>query len=362
MLSIQTVTDLIVEKAANQFGKAIVLIEPLGEGLIHRTYKVGYVTGETIVLQCINQHTFPQPENIIHNYRLIQNILQEGSTTGVKIPNLLLTLSGKLFWRDETDNFWRATEFIEGCYAPSLPRNREQAGMAAICFAEYVSALIEADISHFNIVIPSFHDLSYRYDQLEKAIASANIKRLMKSTHLIAELRQRHALVKFYLNMGLNSQFKQRLMHHDCKISNVLFNEETDKVVCPVDLDTTMPGYFFSDLGDLVRTMACTVDENSVQWEKIDVKRDLYKKILQGYSEVIQHVFTKNETDSLHHAGLMLIYMQSIRFLTDFLNNDIYYRTSYDEQNLNRALNQFILLEKLEEFLLGEYKYSPYQS
>ena len=356
------VTGMIVEKAAHQYGKAIVSIQPLGEGLIHRTYKVAYANGQIVVLQCINQNTFPQPENIINNYKLIQNTLQHGESTGVRIPQLLITHSGKLFWIDETENFWRATEYMDSCYAPNLPRDPEQAAAAAICFSEYVSALTKADISGFYIVIRSFHDLAFRYEQLEKSIASAHIKRLMKSTHLIAELRQRVALVDFYKKMNGNNQFKQRLMHHDCKISNVLFDQQTDKVICPVDLDTTMPGYFFSDFGDLVRTMACTEDENSVHWETIDINTGIYKAILHGYSEVIQHVFTEQENKFIHHAGLMLIYMQSIRFLTDYLNNDIYYRTTYEEQNLNRALNQFILLEKLEAFLLAEYNYTAYLS
>ena len=109
------IAALVTDKAAHQFGTGPVSIEPLGEGLIHRTYKAFYSTsGITIVLQCINQHTFPQPENIINNYKLLQNILNQ-STEPIKIPDLLLTLSGKLFWVDETDNFWRATEYIPDC-------------------------------------------------------------------------------------------------------------------------------------------------------------------------------------------------------------------------------------------------------
>ncbi len=354
------IASLVTEKAAHQFGNGPVSIEPLGEGLIHRTYKATYLsTGTTIVLQCINQHTFPQPENIINNYKLLQNILNNAAEP-FRIPALLLTLSGRLFWVDETDNFWRGTEYIHGCYTASVPADRHHAKSAAKCFARYVGALGDAEPDSFNIVIPSFHDLVYRNLQFEKAIANAAIKRLMKATHIIAEIRQRHSLVKFHEKIKADQNYRVRLMHHDCKISNVLFDASTKQVVCPVDLDTTMPGYFFSDIGDLIRTMSCTEDENSVKWELIGIRKDLYRDIFEGYGDGIGNVFTATELQHLHHAGLLMIYMQCTRFLTDFLNNDIYYRTTYPEQNLNRALNQFILLEQLESLLASEYNYHPY--
>jgi hypothetical protein len=104
--------------------------------------------------------------------------------------------------------------------------------------------------------------------------------------------------------------------------------------------------------------MAGTVDENSTRWEDIDIRKDFYEAIITGYLAGIGDMFTKEEKDHLHHAGLILLYMQSLRFVTDFLNNDTYYRTTYPEQNLNRALNQLILLEKLEEFLERENIYA----
>ncbi|HUR12834.1 MAG TPA: phosphotransferase [Flavitalea sp.] len=357
-MNTKTTADIIIEKAAHQYGAGPSKIESLGNGLIHRTYKVHYLSSEaTAVLQCINQHTFPQPENIIHNYRLLQNELSEGE---IKIPRLLITTNRKLFWIDETENFWRATEYYDGCYTAEVPADAHHASGAAACFASFVKALRHSNPEAFHIVIPSFHDLAFRAAQMEKSINNAEMKRLMKSTHVIAELRQRYKLVDFYNTIRTNKNFHLRLMHHDCKISNVLFDAETHDVVCPVDLDTTMPGYFFSDIGDLFRTVACTVDEQSTQWDQIDIKRDLYRLITRAYVEVIQGVFTTEEVKHIHNSGLIMIYMQSMRFLTDFLNNDIYYRTDYPEQNLNRALNQLILLEKLESFVKEEYDHDPY--
>ena len=338
-----------MEKAAAQFGTGEPHIEPLGEGLIHRTYKVNYpATDKTIVLQCINQTTFPQPENIINNYRLLWQHLKE-SNNPFSIPEMMLTNNGKLFWRDEDENFWRATAYIDNSYAPASANSEQEAYLAAKSFAQFTSALSGINADELDFIIPGFHDLALRYQQFETAIKNAGMQRLLRSTHVIAELRQRKTLVDFFEQLKNNPQYKLRVMHHDCKISNILFDKTTKHVVCPVDLDTTMPGYYFSDIGDMLRTMACTVDENSTRWEDICVRKNYYDAILKGYIEGIGDTFTQEEKENIHQSGLLMTYMQSLRFVTDFLNNDIYYKTIYPEQNLNRALNQLILLEKLEE-------------
>jgi hypothetical protein len=122
-----------------------------------------------------------------------------------------------------------------------------------------------------------------------------------------------------------------------------------------------MPGKFISDLGDMIRSMACTVDENSTAWEQLDVRPEFYKAIISGYLAGIGNIFTEEEKKNIHYAGLILVYMQALRFIADYLNNDVYYKTTYTEQNLNRATNQLILLEKLEAFLKKEFSFNPYE-
>src|SRR5215204_448978 len=346
-----------IQKAAAQFGIGAPHIESLGEGLIHRTYKVNFPGNDVpIVLQCINQTMFPQPENIINNYRIIsQNLKYQAHS--LQVPEMVLTNSGKLFWIDEDGNFWRGTLFINNSFAPSALSNEKEAFLVANSFAAFTLALAGLDTDQLDVIIPDFHNLSLRHHQFETAIQKATIQRLLKSTHVIAELRQRKFLVDFFDQIKKNENYRLRVMHHDCKISNILFDKTTKDVLCPVDLDTTMPGYYFSDLGDMIRSMACTVDENSTIWEAIDVEKKYYNAIVSGYMETMTDAFTREEVNHIHHSGLLLTYMQALRFVTDFLNNDIYYKTTYPEQNLNRALNQLILLEKIEEFLVSEYGY-----
>ncbi len=339
----------IIEKAAVQFGKGIPAISSLGNGLINRTYKVDFTESPSIVLQCINQTTFPQPENIINNYRLIQEYAAHNG--GIHLSALLPAKSGKYYWIDTEGNFWRATAFFNNAYASSIPENAGAVFTAAKSFASFTRSLHGLKADQLEIIIHDFHNLAYRYKQFEDTVQTAHISRLLKATHVISEIRDRTHLVNFYNEVNSNeTDYPTRTMHHDCKISNILFDTATHEVICPVDLDTVMPGKYFSDIGDMVRTMACTEEENSTAWELIDVKPDYYHAIINGYTEGMGNELTAAEKKHIHQPGLMLTYMQCIRFVTDFLNNDIYYKTTYPEQNLNRALNQLILLEKLEAF------------
>jgi phosphotransferase family enzyme len=342
--------DSTVKKAASQFGSGEPLIEAFGTGLINHSYKIRFSDGTTLLLQCINQATFSQPENIIHNYKTISEALAVSGL--VHVPKLAETRKGAHFWMDEQDNFWRATRFIENSYADSIAASAQKVYLASKCFAEFSASMNRLDPDKLEIIIPGFHDLNHRYEQFEQAILSAGINRLLKATHVISSLRERYRLVAFYKDlMNDTDAYPVRIMHHDCKISNILFDKVSNEVICPVDLDTVMPGRFYSDIGDMVRTMACSREENSTEWEHIDIVPEYYHSIIDGYLDGSRDTLTRQEKEHLHEAGQMLIYMQCLRFVTDFLNNDIYYKTSYPEQNLNRALNQLILLEKLETFL-----------
>jgi len=355
------VNTAIVIKAATQFigNGSDISVEPIGSGLIHQTYKAKKGKDDhAVVLQAINTNVFRSAEDIMSNYALLYEFLQH-QHNGNKIPAPIITDDGNLIWKDAANNNWRATEFISDSFSPLIANNEEAAYTVAKSFAAFTKSLSELDINSLKEIIPNFHNLSFRFKQFEDSIKSASQERLLKSTHVIAELRQRKKLVDFFEHVQHSKEYPTRVMHHDCKISNILFDKNSGKVICPVDLDTVMPGKFFSDLGDMIRSMACTVDENSIEWEKIDIRPSFYKAILNGYVEGIGDIFTSEEKKNIHYAGLILIYMQSLRFITDYLNNDIYYKITYNEQNLSRAMNQLILLEKLEEFLKTEYSFTP---
>jgi hypothetical protein len=346
-----------VIKAAEHFisDGSPIIIEPIGNGLIHQTYKAKNNSG-AVVLQAINTNIFKRAEDIVMNYSMIYEFLQKKGDGNI-IPAPIVSSDANLIWKDPDNNHWRATAFISNSYSPTIADKEKAAFTVANIFARFTKSLEQLDIQKLKEIIPNFHNLSFRYDQFEDAIKNASQERLLKSTHVIAELRGIKTLVAFFEITQNSADYPSRVMHHDCKISNILFDKNSGEVICPVDLDTVMPGKFFSDLGDMIRSMACTVDENSCDWEKIDVQPVFYKSILAGYLEGIGDIFTEEEKKNIHYAGLILIYMQALRFITDYLNNDSYYKTTYPEQNLSRATNQLILLEKLEAFLKTEFSF-----
>jgi Ser/Thr protein kinase RdoA (MazF antagonist) len=340
-----------VLQAAAQFleeGDSI-KISPIGNGLIHQTF-LAATANESIVLQALNTRIFKNPEDIVSNYWQVYSYLTLHDK-GIEIPAPVSSLYGKLLWTDSDGNAWRATQYVENSYSPDTAENEEAARTVALSFATFTQSLTGLDPRNLKTIIPGFHDLSARYAQFEESVLNASSERLIQSTHLISEFRNRKHLVEFYELTRNETDFPSRVMHHDSKINNILFNSKTHHPICPVDLDTVMPGKFFSDLGDMIRSMACTVDENSRDWENIGIRPDYYRAILEGYLQGIDSLLTEAELKNIHQAGLILIYMQGLRFLSDYLNGDIYYKTSYPGHNLDRARNQFILLEKLEEFI-----------
>lgn len=346
----------IIAAAARQFGQGQPVVTSLGNGLIHHTYKVEFTgagSSGPIVLQNINRHMFKQPENIIYNYRLVYEGI---SNNGLHLAPLIPTREGKWFWVDEQQLFWRATGYISGSYTQTVPNTAAEVYKTAQCFGHFTRSLNAINTTQLKVIIPHFHDLALRYAQFEQAVSSAEMSRLLKSTHVIAELRQRKHFVSFYEMIRQHpADYPTRVMHHDCKLSNILLDATSHQALCPVDLDTVMPGLYFSDVGDMIRSMSATEDENSTAWEAIGINAAFYKAIIAGYLEGIGDNFTPAEKQHIHQAGMMMVYMQSLRFITDFLNHDVYYKITYAEQNLNRALNQLILLEKLEEFLEREF-------
>ena len=177
------------------------------------------------------------------------------------------------------------------------------------------------------------------------------------ASQAIGQALGRENLVNFYASIRQSPEFPDRVTHHDCKISNILFDKSNGQVICPVDLDTVMPGKCFSDLGDMIRSMACSQDENSRELDQLELLPDFYRSIVGGYLDGMGDLLGAAEKNHIHFSGLMMVYMQALRFLEDFLRGDSYYQTSYNDQNLDRALNQLALLDKLEIFLQQEYQF-----
>lgn len=334
-----------------------ITVEPVGGGLINHSYKVCCQLKPDFLLQRINKNVFANPEDVQENYI---NIWQyaEFEFTGLRLPSPKYCGEMTTLFVDEDENYWRAFEFIDDAKSKSTAESPGQAKATAKTFAKFTAAFDDFNVGMLKETIPDFHNLSFRHKQFEDAVNGELYERMAKALLLVNELKQRERYKHFYEVIIESEEFPQRVMHHDAKITNVLFSSKTGKIICPVDFDTCMPGYFFSDLGDMIRSMACCENENSTNFDGICIRKGFYEAIVAGYIDVLGKQLTASEKKYIHYAGLLMTYMQTLRFLTDYLNGDIYYKISYPEQNFDRAKNQLVLLKRLEEFLKEVYKFS----
>ncbi len=332
-------------------------VEQVTNGLINQSYKVtDRNTRSSFFLQQINQHVFEEPEKIQQNYESLWKYINSKKKS-LHIPEPQFFINKRTWYVDQNKRYWRIFEFIENTKTLTVAENIKEAGAVAETFAIFTACFSDFNIEELQITIPDFHNVSLRFEQLKQVAKTASTERLGKSTELFEKLLQRERYAMLYEEFTVSGEFRKRIIHHDAKISNVLFDKRSGKVVCPVDFDTVMPGYFFSDLGDMIRTMTCKEDETSTNFDKIHIRKEFYDAIVSGYSGILKDQLTASENKYIHSAGLLVIYMQALRFLTDYLHNDRYYQVSYKDHNLDRALNQTVLLEKLEVFLSENYNF-----
>lgn len=319
-------------------------VKPFGNGLINRTWKV-YAPEKSFILQKINDNVFKQPKDIAYNIRLIADYLQKNHPDYFFIaPVVSSTEEDIVFCKEE--GWFRLMPFVENSNTFDVVQTPEQAYEASKQFGRFTKVLSGFDATKLKITIPRFHDLELRYQQFLNAVSNGNEKRIKESGNIIVELLRQKNLVDEYKSIIRNPQFKLRVTHHDTKISNVLF-DQSNKGLCIIDLDTVMPGHFISDVGDMMRTYLSPVSEEENDFEKIIVRKEFYKAIVEGYSEEMKDELTEVEKNYFLFAGKFMIYMQALRFLTDYLNNDVYYTAKYEGHNRVRAENQLVLLEKI---------------
>jgi Ser/Thr protein kinase RdoA (MazF antagonist) len=316
-------------------------VTAFGDGLINHTWKVKGPENNYI-LQRVNSDVFKKPEDIDENLVLLKQFL------GTFYPDYLFvspltTLTGKSLVH-ESSGYFRLFPFIEGSSSLTALSNSEEAYEAAKQFGKFSRLLNDFDAQRLNITIPDFHNLTLRYEQFESACRNANPERLVQSQESIDFIIQHRDLVDTYKEIVADPHIPLRVIHHDTKISNVLFDAD-QKGLCVIDLDTVMPGYFISDIGDMMRTYLSEVSEEETDFSKISIRTDFFRAIHDGYMEEMEQVLSAAEKQYFTYAGKFIIYMQAIRFLADYLLNDPYYGAKYPEHNFNRANNQIALLK-----------------
>lgn len=318
--------------------KEIVAFDSFGEGLIHETFRVQLGTRDYLI-QAFNTKVFSRPQIIAENLFLLQE-LKENSALTFQLPLPLKTNSGDMLVNIRNKNY-RLFNFVEGTTLQQT-NNHKIAFQAAIAYGKFSSWGDQLKINSLQESIPDFHRLDLRFKRFKEVLAT--------TSELIPFEQE---IVEFYLaQSGLIERYDKlrtllplRLTHNDTKLNNLIFHKDHNSVAAIVDLDTVMPGFLIYDFGDLVRTAACTEPENSKNWAAANLDLKLFKALLAGYLEGLSGNISKAETESLLLGGEVMTCIMGLRFLTDYLEGNKYYKVQYAEQNLHRAKNQANFLE-----------------
>lgn len=319
-------------------------IIPVGNGLINRTWRLKNGQHD-FILQSINDNVFKKPTCIAQNIRLIAEYLKQ-KHPGYVFTEPLQTVRGEEMFFDDKEGYFRLFPFIKKSHTVDVTDNPQQAYEAARQFGKFTHLLSHLDISKLQITLPDFHNLSLRYQQFLIALANGNKERINKCKESIHFIQEQVYIVREFDKITADANFRLRVTHHDTKISNILFDEH-NKGICVIDLDTVMPGYFISDVGDMMRTYLSPVSEEEQDYSKISIRPGFVEAIIDGYGSEMNDELSLTEKEYFLYSGKFMIYMQAIRFLTDYINNDIYYGEKYPDHNLVRANNQIVLLQKL---------------
>ena len=320
--------------------------KPFGSGLINHTWIVDSGV-KKFILQRINHNIFKSPPDIASNIRAIGEYLSS------HYPDYLFVTPERTLHKKDIvylpeEGYFRLFPFVNGSHTIDVVSNPSQAYEAAKQFGRFTKLLAAFPADEIKITLPDFHNLPLRYRQFETAILNGNKERIKEASSMIGFLQQQREIVTISEGIPANKCFKKRITHHDTKISNVLF-DNNDKGLCVIDLDTVMPGYFISDVGDMMRTYLSPVSEEEKDFSKIEIREAYFKAIAEGYLSEMNDELATTEKKHFVYAGKFMIYMQALRFLTDYLNNDVYYGSKYEGQNFVRAGNQSVLLKLLIE-------------
>lgn len=331
------------ENILNKFGIEMdnVSLSAFGTGLINHTWLITEnTTSKQFILQRINHAIFKSPENIMFNINIIDTFLKKTH------PNYLFeaplkTIDGETMIK-AGEEYFRLYHFVEGSHTVDVVEDSEEAYEAAKQFGKFTANLTNFDARQLKITLPDFHNLPLRYTQFKEAIEQGNPQRILQCQEIIRQLLAYEYIAE---TATVIAKMPIRVIHHDAKISNVLFNKQK-KGMCIIDLDTIMPGCYISDIGDMMRTYLSPVSEEEKEGFKHSIRTDYFEAIVAGYMSEMGKVLTELEKSYFVYSGSFMIYMQALRFITDYLNDDAYYGAKYEEQNLIRGTNQLILLQR----------------
>jgi hypothetical protein len=327
-------------------------------GLINDTYIVTFRDEQDIrfILQRINIQVFRKPREVMMNIETILNHQAEKIRSDPEHPDpergvlqLIMTHGGRSYHTDEKGDYWRVYRYIENAKVFNTVDTASQAFEAAITFGRFSRYLSDMDVAKMHYTIPDFHNITMRYGQLKQSVEGDVANRKRSCEKEIVFVMDHEYLTEPSTGLLARKEIPIRVTHNDTKINNVLMDEQSEKGLCVIDLDTVMPGTVLSDFGDMVRTFTNTRKEDDPHIDQVAMRLNIFQALTEGYLEEANRFLEPVEKKHLVYGGKLITLMQGIRNLTDYLVGDVYYKIDYDEHNLHRAQNQFALLKSIED-------------
>lgn len=329
-----------------------------GSGHINDTFVVTYDQAGTQVRyihQRINHQIFKDVPALMDNVYRVTNHLRSklaalnSRNLSRKVLTLVLTKNNKSYYVDEEGKYWRTYWFIENAHTYDIISNKQQASQAARILGQFQLHLADFPPPRLHETIPNFHNTPARFAQFEEAISKDTFSRAAKAQQEIEFAFRFKPIVGRLIDLQAQGKLPERVTHNDTKINNFMLDYETGEGLCLVDLDTVMPGLSLYDFGEIVRTAANSGAEDERNLSKISFRMPVFGALVQGYLPEMREFLLPSELDNLAFSGQLMTFENGTRFLTDYLNGDIYFKVHRDEHNLDRCRTQYKLVEEMEK-------------
>ena len=330
---------------------------PYGSGHINDTFAVTFDQAGTQVrflLQRINHRVFTNVPALMDNVSRVtahanRRVLELGLPDAARRAlTLVPARDGLPYHRDAHGGWWRCYLFIEGARTHDIVETPHQAAEAARAFGDFQKMLVDLPGERLHETIPDFHHTRRRFDQLQRAINADVRNRAAEAREEIAFALAQEPMVDVLLDLKARGEIPERITHNDSKLNNVMLDDVTHAGVCVIDLDTVMPGLALYDFGDMVRSATNSAAEDERDLSRVQARRPIFDALVEGYLGSAHEFLNDAEVAHLAFGGQLITYEIGIRFLTDFLEGDTYFKTKRPGHNLDRARNQFALLRSLQ--------------
>ena len=348
-----------IEAIANEFAIAGEFIggEEIHSGHINSTYMATFKEPSghkaQYIFQRINEKVFKDPFAVMRNVEMVTRhinwkVLRVKKDLGGQTLNLYPARGGRFYAQGKGGGVWRCYNYIEGCKTYDIVENTRQAYQAGHAFGSFQDLVSDINVDDIEETIPDFHHTPKRYERFLEVVEADPCGRVSSTLEEIDFIKARRDVTSKLIALSEEGVLPTRITHNDTKINNVMIDTETDEAVCVIDLDTVMPGLSLYDFGDLVRTVVSPAAEDETDLSKVEMRMPMFEALAEGYMDGCDCLCEK-EIENLAFAGKLISLEVGIRFLTDYLEGDVYFKTQRDLHNLDRARTQLKLVEKLEE-------------